>query len=140
MRGSVARSSAIRSVAPAAWRDLAPDLAELAERAGREHRIEHELAERAGAHLARQHRMRAPSQSTATTLAKMRKMAKAVRSARDSVALRAASKACSTSAAKRADRAPLQRIGLHRAHAADRLRGEGGGVGEAVLREARPSA
>ena len=64
-------------------------------------------------------------------------MANAVSSARDSVAPRAAAKACSTSAAKRPTALALEREGLHGAHAADRLGGEGGGVGEPVLRDAR---
>ena len=94
-------------------RDLAPHLAELAERARREDRVEQELAERAGAHLAASAPNARPSQSTATTLAKTRKMAKAVNSARDSVALAGGREGLLHQRGEAPDGAALQRIGLH---------------------------
>ena len=119
-------------------REFALDLRELAERACGEDRVEHELRERARRSSRPASTSCAPYQSTPTTLAETRKMAKPVRQrARSVVDRRAAANASSAAAAKRAAVRLLHAEGLHGAHGADRLGGEGGGIGEPVLRKAR---
>ena len=141
MAGFSASSSARRSAAPAAWREFAPDLRQRAERAGGEHRIEQELAERARATWRRTSTSREPNHSTADDRGEDREdrdegedaRAQAPRSAPPRRRLR-----------RRREKRPVTSASLvkacKRAHRADLLAGIGGRAGQRVLRGARLAA